>query len=101
MWRDGVTLWGTVYEVYPRSPEVCRNFGNAHAKLGQLREALDQYLECAKRFDRKWVAKNVGIVLVRMGKREQARAIFREAAGYHPDDVVIRRYLRELDASSD
>ncbi len=100
-WRDGVALWGKVYAVYPRSPEVCRNYGNAHAELGQLREALEQYLECAGKFDRKWVAKNVGIVLLQMGKREQARAILREAATYHPGDAVIRRYLKELEPGSD
>jgi len=95
-WRDGSSLWQSVYRVYPTSPEVCRNLGNAYAEEGKPRDALAQYLECADKFGRELVAKNVGIVLMQMGQRDQARAILLEAAAYAPDDPVIRRYLDEL-----
>jgi len=70
-----------------------------YAEGGRLGDALAQYLDCADRFGRELVAKNVGIILLQMGKRDQARTILDEAAGYAPNDPVIRRYLNELSVS--
>lgn len=68
------------------TPEVAyHNMGNAYLLLGQLREAAEAY-RAALQLDPKQVGSlySLGVVLVREGRREEAKAAFRMARDLEP-----------------
>jgi hypothetical protein len=106
-WRNGVALWSTVYEAYPRSPQVCRNLGNAFLftptddprDLHPL-EAIMVYERCiATLGDRDFYLKNLAIAHRSAGHFDEARRLFLDYAEQHPGDATVARHLRELDAA--
>jgi Tfp pilus assembly protein PilF len=68
------------------TPEVAyHNLGNAYLTLGQLREASEAY-RAALQLDPRQVGSlySLGVVLVREGRREEAKAVFRMARDLEP-----------------
>jgi len=102
-WRDPVQLWSAVYAVYPKSPQVCRNLGNAFIWDPQLRpwsprpvQAAQVYLHCMKTMPRHrdLFVKNLGIALYMSGRWEESRTLLRERLRSDPGDQTAKRYLR-------
>ena len=96
-WHDGISLWSTVYERYPDSPEVCLNFGNAYFEQGRPVEALGLYDRCSHQFGPDSFAKNRAVALFVLGRHAEAEPLFRALAVRSPNDPVIRKYLGRLD----
>jgi len=94
-WQDGVTLWLSVAERHPDSPQVCRGLGNALFEA-KKEAALDVYRRCAARFGPVLFEKNIAIALYELGRRDEARATFRRIETLRPGDPVVTKYLRLL-----
>lgn len=92
-WRDGISLWHSVYERYSDSPQVCLNLGNAYFEAGRVQSALDLYTGCTARFGPDHFAKNRAIALFVLGRRVEAAALFGALAARYPGDPVVRKYL--------
>ena len=95
-WHDGISLWQTVYQRYPDSPQVCLNLGNAHFELGGFQAALDIYERCSSRFGPDHFAKNHAISLFMVGRTQEARQLFQHLRARYPGDPVVHKYLRFL-----
>jgi hypothetical protein len=95
-WRDGVTLWQSAAAGAPASPQICRALGNAYVVANRLSEGLVQYKTCARRFGAEPVEKNIAIVLVAMGRFDEAAPILDRLAATRPDDPIVRKYRKVL-----
>ena len=92
-WSNGITLWATVYQRYPDSPQVCLNFGNAYSERGRLETALRIFERCTVRFGPDHFAKNRAIALYLVGRKQEARGLFQDLHARDPNDPVVRKYL--------
>jgi len=104
-WRDSVSLWTPTMARYPRSPQVCRSFGNAflftYAGQPEVRlqpdRAVDVYRHCIETLGHaEMYTKNMGLALYMVGDIDGARAALREAQRLRPDDSSIAAHLARL-----
>ena len=95
-WRNSATLWADGFEQNPHDYRMCRNLGNAYNELGERERALALYQRCAATFGAGPFEKNIAVTLTRLGRTEEARAIFERLARERPGDPVVRRYLKQL-----
>jgi len=99
VYADGVSLWATVYQVYPDSPQVCRNLGNAwmYGAHDDPVKAAATYEHCIQTLgNRPFFLKNLAIAQYRAGNSEVARSLFLEMVETQGPDAVTDKYLRLL-----
>jgi len=102
IWRDGVTLWASVWQRYPDSPQVCRNLGNAHlfGRRFEPRKAVAVYRHCIDRLgQREFFLKNLAVASAWSGDLDQAGPLLREALKDRPHDPVLRKWAERLGVS--
>jgi len=95
-WRDTVTLFGRAVEVTKDNCIALTILGDAWFKQGNLAEAGARYTE-ALRIRREYgnpynddLLYDIGVVLLRQGKRDDARSSFTEAARVLPTSADVR-----------
>lgn len=96
VYRDGVTLWTTLYARYPDSPQVCRNLGNAwmFGRNRRPERAAAVYRRCIETLgNRGFFVKNLAIATFASGDAAQAASLFREVLRGSPDDPIALKYL--------
>lgn len=93
VWSNGISLWQSVHDRYPDSPQVCLNLGNAYFEAGRAQTALDVYTGCGRLFGPDYFAKNRAIALFVLGRQAEAAELLRALARRLPTDPVVRKYL--------
>lgn len=99
VYRDGVSLWSTVYGAYPDSPQVCRNLGNAwlYGDRDEPGRAVATYEHCIKTLgDRGFFLKNLAVAQYRAGNFEASRALFMELVETRGPDATADKYLKMI-----
>jgi hypothetical protein len=100
-WRNGVTLWSYTAGLYPDSPQVCRDLGNAHMAGGNPARALQQYRTCAAFFGGSYFMKNEAIALFVLNRRRESGELFRKLKIQSPNDPVVLKYLSLLNGGAE
>lgn len=99
VYRDGVTLWSTVYRAYPDSPQVCRNLGNAFMFMSrnEPEAAAHLYEHCIQTLgNRQYFQKNLAIAKFRAGRISEAAQLFNEYRQTVGPDPVVDKYLNMI-----
>jgi hypothetical protein len=95
-WRDSISLWSATYETFPHDYRLCRNLGNAVYSRYGAEAALAQYRECAEAIGPRPFEKNMAIALMRLGRFDEAEALFVRVLERQPGDASARRWLEEI-----
>lgn len=96
-WRDPVTLWSRMTQVYPESDWGFDRLGQALFRAGDLEGAAGAFLAAAERAPRKSKhPSNAAAALMGLGRTEMARVLLHRALSLNPDDVSARRNLARL-----
>lgn len=99
-WQNGVRLWSLMYRVYPDSPQVCRNLGNAFMSVHPPRPgmAVKVYERCMNmpgaKGNKDFYMKNLGIALIMDRQPQKAALVLSEFLKQHPGDPKAEKYLR-------
>ncbi len=102
IWRNGVTLWTSLYARYPDSPQVCRNLGNAwmFGRNQAPERAAAVYRHCIETLGhRDFFLRNLAVATFHAGRRDEAASLFQEVLRAHPNDPVALKYLDRMDKS--
>lgn len=87
-------------EFAPDSYEAYCGLGQAYCQSRRDRDALEAYRHAAQRNpDAIEPPKQMGLLHLRLGEREQAAAIFQELVHRHPLERQVARYLENLAAT--
>lgn len=102
VYRDGVTLWTTLYARYPDSPQVCRNLGNAwmFGRNQRPERAASVYRLCIETLgNREFFLKNLAVATYASGDLVRAKMLFLDVLRLRSDDAVARKYLKIIENS--
>jgi tetratricopeptide (TPR) repeat protein len=80
-------------ELWPKSAEAHGTLGNALIKTGVVLEGVAEYRLCLKYDPAAELRSNLGLILDKLRKFDEAAEECRRAAGYHPDDDLAYRCL--------
>lgn len=96
---DSYSLWAADYEQFPNDYRLCRNRANgAYQRLGP-QAALEHYRACAQRFGPEAFQRNEALMLVELGRFDEAEPLLRQLLQQAPDDVAVRRRLELIERS--
>jgi protein O-mannosyl-transferase len=84
-WRDDFSLFRSAVRVSDRSAKVRYNLGNAYRRRGDLAQAAENYRSCLDLYaDFEPGRRNLGVVLLEMGRPEEALKVFEQALARAP-----------------
>jgi tetratricopeptide (TPR) repeat protein len=95
---DDLSLWSHAHQRFPHHAHVCRQWSNAVVTAKGPSAGLDAIDRCIAEFGDALFVKNRGITLAQLGRFDEARAALLRAQRDAPEDAVIARYLREIEA---
>ncbi len=87
------------YQLNPDSAAVIDSMGWVLYRLGQHRKALSYLREAHAKYPDHEIAAHLGEVLWVMGKRKEAKTVWKDALKKKPDSVLIKNTLRRLNAT--
>ncbi len=95
--RDSVSLWARMTEVYPESPWGFNRLGRSLYRIGQYREAAGAWLQAAKLGDTPTeYLNNAAVSAMAIGRREVAWVLLQEVLKHDPDHRLATENLRIL-----
>lgn len=96
---DSYSLWAADYAQFPDDYRLCRNTANgAYQRLGP-QVALEQYRACAQRFGPAMFLRNEALMLVELGRFDEAEPLLRQLLQQSPNDTAVRRRLELIERS--
>ena len=104
-WREAIKAYQKALSIptYARPESVYTNMGWAYYNIGQLQEAESALLQAIRLEPTLEAAYyHLGLVLIKAGRREEAKAAFRRARELAPDSdfgVAAREHLKALGES--
>ena len=87
------------YQLNPDSAAVIDSMGWVLYRLGQHRKALSYLREAHAKYPDHEIAAHLGEVLWVMGKRKEAKTVWKDALKKKPNSVLIKNTLRRLNAT--
>ena len=93
---EAYTLIGRALELEPDNPAIIDSMGWVEFKLGNLDAALMHLERAWEMIKDPEVAAHLGETLWRLGERDRAREILKEAYDRNPDSLPLRRTLERL-----
>jgi len=93
---EGTSLIKQALALSPNDPAILDSLGWAHYRLGELNEAEPLLRKALAEFPDAEVAAHLGEVLWQLGKRREARKIWREALGKDQTHSILQNTILRL-----
>lgn len=94
--QEGFELIQRAYEGSSEDPAIVDSMGWAHYRLGNLEQALEYLSRAYALHEDDEIGAHLGEVLWQLGRREEARALWREALQREPESAILRRTMERL-----
>lgn len=98
-YAEAFELISRALSIEPNDPAIIDSMGWVQYRLGNYEEAVLRLREAMKAFPDPEVAAHLGEVLWVMGDREEARAAWARGMELNPDNDIIPRVMKRLEAS--
>ncbi|MCH8507078.1 MAG: tetratricopeptide repeat protein [Ectothiorhodospiraceae bacterium] len=95
---EGYELIRQAYAQLPENPAILDSMGWAYFRMGRNEEALEYLRRAYEAMPDAEVAAHLGEVLWEMGRRDEARQVWREAAAEESEHDVLQETMRRLDS---
>ncbi len=97
-YAEAMALIDRALALTPDEPAVLDSKGWAHFRLGEYAEALDYLQQALAAVADHEIAAHLGETLWMMGRRGEARTVWRDALKANPDSDILREAIQRLDA---
>ncbi|KAB7623784.1 tetratricopeptide repeat protein [Alkalilimnicola sp. S0819] len=94
--EEGFALIRRAYQGAPDDPAVIDSMGWAHYRMGELEQALDYLSRAYELYPDQEVGAHLGEVLWQLGRREEARAIWRAVLERDSASPAVRETMERL-----
>jgi hypothetical protein len=97
--HDDVTLWSQAHDRFPHHPRICRQWANAIATVHGPQPGLAATDLCIGQFGDTIFAKNRGILLMQLGRLDEATFALQSALRRKPGDDAAQKLLGQVAAA--
>lgn len=94
---EALELIEHAHALKPDDPAIIDSLGWVHYRLGNLERALEYLQQAWAAFPDQEVAAHLGEVLWQLGRRDEARAVWKQSLDQDPDSPLVRETRQRLE----